>query len=94
MTTYELMAIINPAASDDDKNSAIETLTSTIEKHGKVVSKDVWGDKKMAYKINGSSTGYYVLFEVEMDGTQIKNVNRAFNLEENVWRFMFVKKED
>jgi ribosomal protein S6 len=46
----------------------------------------------MAYKINSSDRGFYVLFNIELDGTVIKNLTNAMNLEKNLWRHMFVKK--
>jgi len=46
----------------------------------------------MAYKINSSSRGFYVLFDLEFDGTAIKTMTAPMNLEKNLWRHMFVKK--
>jgi ribosomal protein S6 len=46
----------------------------------------------MAYKINSSDRGFYVLLDLELDGTVIKNVTTSMNLEKNLWRHMFVKK--
>jgi len=59
-----------------------------------LIKKDVWGDKKLAYKIKGSETGHYVLWTLELDGTAIKGLNTEFNLEANIWRYMFVNLED
>ncbi|MDR2640767.1 MAG: 30S ribosomal protein S6 [Candidatus Peribacteria bacterium] len=28
---------------------------------------DIWGDRKLAYKINGSEKGFYALFDLELD---------------------------
>jgi small subunit ribosomal protein S6 len=55
MANYELMAIINPALSEDERNTLIGELKSSLEKNSaKIEKEDVWGDKKMAYKINKS----------------------------------------
>jgi small subunit ribosomal protein S6 len=47
----------------------------------------------MAYKINKSDTGFYILYELDMDGTSIKDISKNINLETNIWRYMFVKTE-
>jgi|GEM_PF-2936668 len=47
----------------------------------------------MAYKINSSNRGFYVLLDLEMDGKNIVSLTKLFNLDLNIWRHMFVKKE-
>ena len=58
----------------------------------KVAKKDVWWDKKMAYKINSSDRWFYILYDLELDGKVIINFTKSFNLDKNIWRHMFVKK--
>jgi small subunit ribosomal protein S6 len=47
----------------------------------------------MAYKINKSDRWFYVLYELDMDGKQIKDLSKTINLNKSIWRYMFVKKE-
>jgi small subunit ribosomal protein S6 len=60
----------------------------------KVEKEDVWWDKKLAYKINGSERGFYVLFNLELDWKLIKDLSKSINLDRNIWRYMFTKIED
>jgi len=95
MANYELMMILNPEAGEKELTSSIETIEKLLKaQKAKGIKKDVWGDKKLAYKINGSETGHYVLWTLELDGTAIKGLNTEFNLEANIWRYMFVNLED
>lgn len=95
MTNYELMLIIDPQLSDDDTTANLEEVKGFITQvGGKVTSEDIWGDKKLAYKINKSDRGYYALYQIELDGTQIKEINTKMNLNTNIWRYAFVKIED
>ncbi len=92
MVNYELMLIINPSLSEDENKSVLESVKSTLaEESAKITKEDIWGEKKMAYKINKSEKGFYVLFELEMDGTSIEKINGIFNLNQDIWRYMFVK---
>ncbi|MDD2871623.1 MAG: 30S ribosomal protein S6 [Candidatus Gracilibacteria bacterium] len=94
MANYELMAIIDPSLSEADRNELINELKSNLEKNSaKIEKEDVWGDKKMSYKINKSDRGFYILYELDMDGKQIKDLSKTINLNKNIWRYMFVKKE-
>jgi small subunit ribosomal protein S6 len=68
MAKYELMVIIDPSLSEEDRNSSIDNLKSILEKYSaKITKEDVWAEKKLAYKINKSETGYYILFELDLD---------------------------
>jgi len=47
----------------------------------------------MAYKINSSDRGFYVLFDLELNGKAIVTITKVMNLDLNIWRHMFVKKD-
>lgn len=92
---YEFMYILNPALSDDERTQTMGDIKSLLESNGATfTSEDVWGVKPMAYRIKGSAEGFYVLSNLEMNGEIIKTVSKDFNLEANIWRYMFVKCED
>ena len=94
MANYELMLILDPSAEDAARDESIKNLKALLKTNkAKVASEDVWGEKKLAYKINKSETGYYVLMNIEMDGTVIKTLSNPMNLDENLWRYMFVKQD-
>lgn len=94
MANYELMAIINPTVTEDERNASINELKELFKKNSvKIEKEDVWGDKKMAYKINKSDRAFYILFDLELDGKLIKDLSKTINLNTNIWRYMFVKKE-
>lgn len=94
MAQYELMLIINPSLADAERNETLGNLKGIFEKSGvKIEKEDIWWDKKMAYKINSSDRWFYVLYDLELDGKNIKSMTSSINLDKNVWRHMFVKKE-
>jgi small subunit ribosomal protein S6 len=68
MAKYELMFIVDPSLSEEDRNTSIDTFKSTLEKFSaKIEKEDIIGEKKLAYKINKSATGFYVLLDLEMN---------------------------
>ena len=94
MAKYEAMFILDPSLSDDDNKATLDDVKKIIKGvKGKVENENVWGERKLAYKINKSERGFYVLFDLEIDGTSIKDMNQKLNLNKNVWRYMFVKQE-
>ncbi len=94
MANYELMFMIDPSLSEEDKTSRIDNFKSILEKFStKIINTEVIGEQKLAYKINKSTTGFYILLDLEMNGEEIKNISKEINLEKNIWRYMFTKKE-
>ena len=94
MANYELMFIIDPSLSEEDKTSRIDNFKSIIEKFSaKVEKEEIIGEQKLAYKINKSTTGFYIILDLEMNGEEIKNISKEINLEKTIWRYMFTKKE-
>lgn len=94
MANYELMTIVNPTISEDERNASIADLKELFKANSVIIEKeDVWGDKKMAYKINKADRAFYILFDLNMDGKLIKDLSKSINLNKNIWRYMFVKKE-
>jgi len=86
------MIILDPSISEEDRNASLTELKALFEANNvKIENEEVWGNKKLAYKINRSEEGFYILFTLEMDGKAIKVMNPTINLDKNIWRHMFVK---
>ena len=95
MAQYELMMILSPTAGEEALTASIDGVKSVLSDAGaKITKEDVWGEKKLAYKIKSSTKGYYILYTLELDGKTIKGMNTKFNLDGNIWRYMFVNLED
>ena len=94
MAHYEMMCILDPSQSDEKREASLHNLKDIFEKHHVTITKeDIWGEKKLAYMINKSEKGYYVLFELELDGKNIKAISKLINLDRSIWRYMFVAPE-
>jgi len=92
MRKYELMMIIDPTLSDDDRNTLLAEVKEELTTNSiTVVGEDAWGVKDLAYKINGSATGFYILYTLETDGKTLIAVTKDINIKKAVWRHMFVR---
>lgn len=95
MRKYELMMIVDPTSSEDDRNALLAEIKADLANHGATsLNEDVWGVKKLAYKINGSENGFYVLYTFEADGRSFKAISADFNLRKAIWRYMFVRNDE
>ena len=94
MANYELMVITDPSLSEEERTKSLDELKKLFKDNSVTIEKeDVWGDKKLAYKINKSERGFYILLDLYMDGKLIKDLSKTINLDKNIWRYMFIKKE-
>lgn len=92
MAIYELMLILDPN-NEEQRTNAVSAIEKMFEENSvKTLKKDVWWDKKLAYKINSSDRWFYILFELELDGKALITFTKSFNLDKTIWRHMFVKK--
>lgn len=95
MRKYELMLILNPELGDAGAATLLGEVKAELGSIGTVIDKeDIWGVKDLAYKINNSKTGYYVLFNLSLEKGDFFAVQKAFNLKKDIWRNMFVRLED
>ena len=95
MNSYEMIYIIQPKLDDDGINGVNERVTQAIAgQNGQVVSTERWGQRKLAYPINNHFLGYYMLHNVEMPPSGVTEVERVMRLNENVIRFLVVRKDE
>lgn len=95
MANYELLLIVDPTLSETERDVSLDNLKALFKKaKAKIEKEDIWWDKKLAYKINKSDRGFYVLLDLELDWKLIKDLSKSINLDKNIWRYMFTKKEN
>lgn len=91
--TYELTILIQPQLDEQARNALIERYAKVMEESGGAAPTiNRWGMRMMTYEINRFREAFYVLYEGPMDGTKIVDVERELNYNENVLRYLFVRK--
>ena len=93
MRTYELVVLLHPdlEIDADAPISKLEKLAETAG--GKVIKRDNWGKKRLAYRIKGQDFAVYVYFDIELEPTKVPGFERALILAEEVMRHLIVAKE-
>ena len=93
MNKYEMLFILSPSISDEEKDAIINKFSKLIEeKGGKVANVDKWGIKKLAYPIKFKTEGFYVLMNFESTAEVSQYVNRLMLITDNVLRCLIVRK--
>lgn len=91
MNHYETVFILNPVLSDEQVKETVKKYEDLlVSKGAKMVSKEDWGLKKLAYPIQKKKSGFYHLFEFEVDGSVINDFEVAFRRDERIMRYLTV----
>jgi len=65
-----------------------------ITKHkGEVISQDIWGKKHLAYPVNKQEEGYYVIYKLELEGSQIKEIQTNIKHMNDILRVLLTKED-
>ncbi|MDF0716228.1 30S ribosomal protein S6 [Muricauda sp. 334s03] len=92
MNHYETVFILNPVLSETQIEETVKKFEDFLIKNGaKMVSKEDWGLKKLAYPIQHKKSGFYHLFEFQVPGEAIGPYELELRRDERVMRFLTVK---
>jgi small subunit ribosomal protein S6 len=88
---YESVVLINAALEDEQIDAIINRIKESITTHGgELIEVDKWGRKRLAYPVQKSKTGYYVIFRFESDTSLIAIYERGLRLDETVIRYLTI----
>jgi small subunit ribosomal protein S6 len=91
MNHYETVFILNPVLSEDQIKETVQKYEDFLVSNGaKMVSKEDWGLKKLAYPIQNKKSGFYHLFEYTVPGEAINALEVEFKRDERFMRYLTV----
>lgn len=94
-----MLTIFHPQLADEDLNAAIDQVAGYVTNGGGEVTatarENPWGRRRLAYPIRVSGQdlrdGFYVLYNFNVDASQIAGMERNLKLNDRVIRHMIVK---
>jgi small subunit ribosomal protein S6 len=95
MRRYESVWVVQGDLPDEDVKSTIDKFSRIISAAGgTLVGLDDWGRRKLAYKIKGTTRGYYVLADFAGTAATVKELERNYRIDDRIIRYHTVKKAD
>lgn len=92
MNHYETVFILNPVLSEEQIKETVKKYEDILVSRGaKMISKEDWGLKKLAYPIQHKKSGFYHLFEFSAPGEILTPYEQEFSRDERIMRFLTVK---
>lgn len=94
MNQYEVMYIVDATLEETTIQQTIERFTGLVTSNGGQMDKiDEWGKRRLAYPIRDINEGYYVLMDITGDPELPKELERNFQISENILRSLVIRKD-
>jgi small subunit ribosomal protein S6 len=94
MRNYEVGFIIHPDTNVEAQTEIIEKVKGWVTESGGSVSKvDLWGKRRMAYKIRKQHDGVYAFVFADMPTTAAAIIEHNMRLTEQIMRFSIIRPE-
>lgn len=88
---YESAVLINAALDDETIKNLIERIKETITTNGgDILEIEDWGRKRLAYQVKKSKIGYYVIFRFNSPPDIVPKIERNYQLDENILRYLTI----
>ena len=92
MRIYEELFIVRPDAPEEEIDRLIEQLTTFIASQGGNVDKsDKWGMRKLAYRVQKRSEGFYILLQFTSKPESVIELERRLRVSDLVMKFQSVR---
>ncbi|MBR6740515.1 MAG: 30S ribosomal protein S6 [Clostridia bacterium] len=91
---YESVFIVNATLEQEAIDNTVNRFKALVEANGTLESVDEWGKRRMAYPIDDMNEGYYVLMTFTAPTDFPAELDRVYNITENVIRSIIIAKKD
>jgi|ERR1035438_325507 small subunit ribosomal protein S6 len=91
---YELMFIVRPDMVEEDLNKLISTLESSVTSAAGTAKSEVWGKRRLAYRVGKFNDGIFVLMMIEATGAVVHEAERRLRVTEPVIKFLTVRTDE
>lgn len=92
---YELWVIFQPELEDDQLEARLDRVSGYLTGiGGDIVEVARKGKRRLAYAIDRHNQGIDVIYQANLPGPRLETLERQLNLNEDVIRYLLVRRED
>ncbi len=93
MRIYEGLFILRPELEEEQVKKILSQVEKLIQDTGgKILQKEEWGVRKLAYPIKKCEDGYYVILNFEGNSETAEKLKTSFRREERILRLLVFRK--
>ena len=89
---YETMFVVNVSIGEEAIAKAVEKFTALIAANGEITKIDEIGKRRLAYPIMKMNEGFYVLCEFTSKPDFPRELERIFNITDEIIRSLVIRK--
>ena len=93
INSYEVMFIVDLANGEAAVKETVDKFLGLISENAELVEVSEWGKRRLAYAIDYKNEGYYVVATFKSTSEFPVELERVFNIDENIMRSMIIKLE-
>ena len=90
LNSYESLFIVDLSNGEEAAKATVNKFTTLIAENGETVDVADWGKRRLAYPINDLAEGYYVLVNYKAETSFVAELERNFNISEDIMRSMTI----
>lgn len=86
---YEAAFVLTPVLSEPQMKEAVDKFENLLKENGgTILNREEWGLCKLAYPIQGKTTGFYALLQFDVEPAVIATLETEFRRDERIIRFL------
>lgn len=89
MNQYQLTVLVR---NDLEEKTRQELLDGVKKSFGKLQKEDLWGSRSLAYPIKHQDKAFYVHYAFEAEPKTITTLDKNLKLNEDILRYLLIKK--
>ena len=93
LNSYESLFIVDLSNGEEAAKATVNKFTSLMAENGEIVDIADWGKRRLAYPINDMNDGYFTVVTFKADASFPAELERLFNIDENVMRSIVIRLE-
>ena len=93
LNSYESLFIVDLSNGEEAAKATVNKFTSLVAENGEIVDIADWGKRRLAYPINDMNDGYFTVVTFKADASFPAELERLFNIDENVMRSIVIRLE-
>ncbi|MCL6477926.1 MAG: 30S ribosomal protein S6 [Peptococcaceae bacterium] len=95
MRKYETVFILRPELDEEKTTEAIDKFKALIENNGgEITSLEKWGKRRLAYEIDHTKEGFYVVSKFRSEPAAASELDRVFKISDDILRHIIVREDE
>ena len=94
LKNYEIVIILKGCLTSEEYQEAFNKVKNYMKDLVEFEKIEEIGIKRLAYEVEKQNTGYYVVIEFKAETENIKELERLYRIDDNVLKFIIVKKDE